>query len=179
MNKFKFLTYSIIGLLFLNIGIICFLFFSRPNRRPIQINRSPKEIIVEKLHFDANQIDKYETIIKIHKDQIDSLDTRNKEIKSELYSQLKSSIIAKTKKDSIINLFLANQKRIEELHFKHFLDIKNICKTTQLQDFNSLTEELSKMFSNQNSKPHGPARKSPRNEDFHRLPRRKPREENQ
>lgn len=170
MNKFKFLTYSIIGLLFLNIGIICFLFFSRPNRRPIQMNRSPKEIIVEKLHFDSNQIDKYETIIKIHKDQIDSLDMRNKVIKSELYSQLKSPVVAKAKKDSIINLFLVNQKRIEELHFKHFQDIKNICKTSQLQDFNSLTEELSKMFSNQNSKPRGPGRNPSRNDDFPRLP---------
>ena len=167
--------YSVIGLLLLNIGIICFLYFSRPNRKLEQINKSPKEIIIEKLHFDTNQIDKYETVIKIYKDQIDSLDFRNKEIKSELYSQLKSPVVAKAKKESIINLFLANQKRIEELHFKHFQDIKNICKASQLKDFNILTEELGKMFSNQNSKPHGPVGKPPRNDDFPRLPR----EENQ
>ena len=175
MNKLKLLMYSVIGLLLLNIGIICFLYFSRPNRKLEQINKSPKEIIIEKLHFDTNQIDKYETVIKIYKDQIDSLDFRNKEIKSELYSQLKSPVVAKAKKESIINLFLANQKRIEELHFKHFQDIKNICKASQLKDFNILTEELGKMFSNQNSKPHGPVGKPLRNDDFPRLPR----EENQ
>ena len=82
MNKLKLLTYSVIGLLLLNVGIICFLFFSRPNRNPEQNNRRPKEIIIEKLHFDANQIDKYESIIKMYKDQIDILDSRNKEIKS-------------------------------------------------------------------------------------------------
>jgi len=173
MNKLKLLTYSVIGLLMLNVGIICFLFFSRPNRNPEQNNRSPKEIIIEKLQFDANQIVKYESIIKIYRDQVDSLDIRNKEIKSELYSQLKSSVVNNAIKDSIINLFSENQKRIELAHFKHFQDIKSICNASQLKNFNILTEELGKMFSNQNSKPQGPARKSPRNQEFQRPPKYK------
>lgn len=173
MNRLKLLTYSVIGLFLLNVGILFFLFFSRPNRNPEQNNRRPKEIIIEKLQFNSNQIDKYESIIKIYKDQIDSLDRRNKEIKSELYSQLKSPIVNNVIKDSIINLFLANQKRIEESHFKHFQDIKSICNASQLKDFNILTEELGKMFSNQNSRPHGPSGKSSRNEDFQRPPRDK------
>lgn len=175
MDKIKLLIYSVIGLLLLNVGIIGFLFFSRPNRTQEENHRRPKEIIAEKLHFDAKQIQKYESIIPIYKDKIDSLDAVNREIKSELYSQLKLPVVNTIAKDSIITLFLANQKRIEETHFKHFLDIKNICKTSQLQDFNSLTQELGKMFSNQNSKPHPPREKPPRNEDFPRPPR----EENQ
>ena len=175
MDKIKLLTYSVIGLLLLNVGIIGFLFFSRPNRNPNENHRRPKEIIAEKLHFDANQIKKYESIIPIHKDKIDSLDAVNREIKSELYSQLKLPVVNTIVKDSIITLFLANQKRIEEAHFKHFQDIKSICKASQLNDFSALTQELGKMFSNQNSKPHPPREKPPRNEDFPRPPR----EENQ
>ena len=175
MDKIKLLTYSVIGLLLLNVGIICFLLFSRPNRNPEGNHRRPKEIISEKLHFDAKQIEKYETIIPIYKDKIDSLDAKNREIKSELYSQLKLPVVNTIVKDSLITLFLANQKQIEQLHFKHFQDIKSICKASQLQDFNALTQELGKMFSNQNSKPHALNGKPPRNDDF---PRR-PREENQ
>ena len=175
MNKIKLLTYSVIGLLLLNVGIIGFLFFSRPNRNPEVNHRKPKEFISEKLHFDANQNEKYESIIPIYKDKIDSLDAINRKLKSELYSQLKLQVVNSARKDSIITLFLANQKQIEQLHFKHFLDIKNICKASQLNDFNALTQELGKMFSNQNSKPHPPREKPPRNEDFPRPPR----EENQ
>ena len=171
MDKIKLLTYSVIGLLLLNVGIIGFLFFSRPNRNPEENHRRPKEFISEKLHFDANQNEKYESIIPIYKDKIDSLDAINRKLKSELYSQLKLQVVNSARKDSIINLFLANQKQIEQLHFKHFLDIKNICKASQLQDFNALTQELGKMFSNQNSKPHPPREKPPRNEDFPRPPR--------
>ena len=171
MDKIKLLSYAVIGLLLLNVGIIGFLFFSRPNRNPNENHRRPKEIIAEKLHFDANQIKKYESIIPIHKDKIDSLDAVNREIKSELYSQLKLPVVNTIVKDSIITLFLANQKRIEEAHFKHFQDIKSICKASQLQDFSALTQELGKMFSNQNSKPHPPMGKPPRNEDFPRPPR--------
>ena len=171
MDKIKLLTYAVVGLLLLNIGIIGFLFFSRPNRNPEVNHRRPKEIIAEKLHFDANQIDKYELIIPIYKDKIDSLDAINRKLKSELYSQLKLQVVNSAIKDSIINLFLANQKQIEQLHFKHFLDIKNICKASQLEDFNALTQELGKMFSNQNSKPHPPGGRPPRNEDFPRPPR--------
>ena len=175
MDKIKLLTYAVIGLLLLNVGIIGFLFFSRPNRNPEVNHRKPKEFISEKLHFDANQNEKYESIIPIYKDKIDSLDAINRKLKSELYSQLKLQVVNSAIKDSIITLFLANQKQIEQLHFKHFLDIKNICKASQLNDFNALTQELGKMFSNQNSKPHPPREKPPRNEDFPRPPR----EENQ
>lgn len=175
MDKIKLLTYSVIGLLLLNVGIICFLFFSRPNRNPEGNQRRHKEFISEKLHFDANQNGKYESIIPIYKDKIDSLDAINRKLKSELYSQLKLQVVNSAIKESIITLFLANQKRIEELHFKHFQDIKSICKASQLDDFNALTQEFGKMFSNQNSKPHPPREKPPRNVDFPRPPR----EENQ
>ena len=58
MDKIKLLTYSVIGLLLLNVGIICFLFFSRQNRNPEVNHRRHKEFISEKLHFDANQNEK-------------------------------------------------------------------------------------------------------------------------
>ena len=67
MNKIKLLTFSVIGLLILNLGIIGFLYFSRPTDRNDKFNRKPREIISEKLHFDANQIKSYDQLIEIQK----------------------------------------------------------------------------------------------------------------
>ena len=68
MNKTKLLSVAVIALLVLNFGILGFLFLSKkhePNGR-----KMPREIVIEKLHFDENQIVEYEKIIKqshIHK----------------------------------------------------------------------------------------------------------------
>ncbi len=149
MNKIKLLTFSVIGLLFLNIGIICFLYFSRPTDRNDKFNPKPREIISEKLHFDANQIKSYDQLIEIHKFKIDSLNTKSKELKFELYSQLKLATINNVEKNRLINELINNQKEIENTYFQHFLDIKSLCKKDQIEAFNSLTDELGKMFSKQ------------------------------
>jgi protein CpxP len=155
MDKTKLLTFSVIGLLLLNVGIICFLFFNRPHLEHLNQGsntRTPKEIIIKKLHFDPNQINKYEKLIAVHRNKIDSLDNQIKALKSELYSQLKQTTINKKLKDSLINLLSTNETQIDETHFNHFQDIRNICTKEQLEDFNSLTEDLVKLFSNR-SKP--------------------------
>lgn len=162
MDKIKLLTYSVIGLVLLNIGIIGFLYISRPNNNPHDLGRKPKDIIIEKLHFDANQIQKYEDFIKVYRNTIDSLNNNSREIKAVLYTQLKQPTVNNKVKDSLIQLTLVNQKRIEEANFKHFQDIKNLCTKSQLEDYNSLTEELEKLFSNQNRKPRPEFRPPPR-----------------
>ncbi len=153
MDKIKLLTYSVIGLALLNLGIISFLYLSRPISNPEYFRRQPKDFIIEKLHFDANQIKKYEVIIAVYRTTIDSLNNKNRVIKAELYAQLKHVNVNCKIKDSLIQLTLVNQKRIEEANFKHFQDIKNLCVKSQLEDYYSLTVELEKLFSNQNRKP--------------------------
>ena len=156
MNKIKLLTFSVIGLLILNLGIIGFLYFSRPTDRNDKFNRKPREIISEKLHFDANQIKSYDQLIEIHKVKIDSLNSKSKEIKFELYSQLKLKTINTIEKNRLINELINNQKEFENTYFQHFLDIKSVCKEDQIGAFNSLSEELGKMFSKGNQPPHPP-----------------------
>ena len=60
MEKQKLITFSIVALLLLNIGTLAFLFAtgskhdamsSHPHNRP-----EPREIIVQKLHFDKQQL---------------------------------------------------------------------------------------------------------------------------
>ena len=107
----------------------------------------PREIIIEKLHFDDKQIAAYEKIILLHQQKIRSLDDSIRRSKNELYQLLRKESITEHLKDSLF-LNLANyQKQIEQTHFNHFLAIKSICRADQLNDFENLTEELSKIFS--------------------------------
>jgi Spy/CpxP family protein refolding chaperone len=151
MEKTKLLTITVIGLLLLNFAILAFLLVSgprghkRPNERP-EGRPDPREIIIERLHFDINQQKEYDKIVQLHEGQIKKLDENLRSAKNELYTQLKYPQADVKIKDSLIAVINANQKQIEETHFKHFEDIKKLCHQDQLEDFNALTEELSRIF---------------------------------
>ena len=153
MNKIKLLTFGVVALLLLNFGILGFLFFSGPKRGHFHPDHDekpqPKEIIIEKLHFDNNQIASYDKLIQTHRIHIRKLEDNITNSKNELYLLLNSEPIDVVKKDSLIENLAQLQKEIETTHFNHFQDIKKCCKKEQLADFKSLTEELSKIFSHQ------------------------------
>lgn len=151
MEKTKLLTITVIGLLLLNLSTLAFLVVSdpgghkRPNDTP-EGKPNPGEIIIERLHFDVNQQKEYDKIIQSHKGEIKILDGNIRSAKNELYTHLKQPQADVKIKDSLIAVINANQKQIEETHFKHFTAIKKLCHQDQLQDFNELTEDLSRIF---------------------------------
>ncbi len=155
MEKSKLVTLSIITLLLINIVTLGFLLLSGPKNGPTppHVGRpKPKEIIVEKLHFDTKQQADYDQLIQQHRKVITTTEDHIKSAKNQLYLLLKDESVNVTKKDSLISLLSNYQREIETIHFNHFRDIKKLCKAEQLNDFNDLTEELLHLF----SKPHRP-----------------------
>lgn len=153
MEKTKLLTITIIGLLLVNIATLGFLLTSGakghktqhdspPNERP-----EPKEIIIAKLHLDTNQQKEYEKLIEWHRGEIRNLETTIQEAKKTLYGELTQPEANVKTKDSLVSLLGNCQIQIEATHFKHFQDIKKICRQDQMGYFNDLTVELSKLFS--------------------------------
>lgn len=153
MEKTKLLTLAVITLLVLNLGTLGFLLLSGPKgHRPSTGNGldgrpNPREIIIDKLHFDADQQKEYDKLIQWHRGEIRSIEDNIREAKDALYQLLSSSEVNVKTKDSLINALALNQKQIEATHFKHFEDIKKLCHKEQLEDFNHLTEELGRLFS--------------------------------
>lgn len=146
MDKTKVLGLAVIALVLLNIGILGFLFFSK-EKEDSRGRKMPREIVIEKLHFDKNQITEYDKVIKIHQKNIRNLDDSIRSAKNELYELLNAETVNSVQKDSLC-LKLANyQKQIETTHFNHFIEIKKLCKKEQLTAYKNLTEELSKIFS--------------------------------
>jgi hypothetical protein len=146
MNKTKVLGFTVIALVILNFGILLFLFLSKGNEGP-RGRKMPREIVIEKLHFDENQIIEYDKTILIHQKNIRDLDDSIRATKNELYQLLNSENIDNIQKDSLYLKLAGFQKQIETTHFNHFLEIKKLCKKEQLSDYKNLTEELSKLFS--------------------------------
>ena len=148
MERTKLLTITVIGLFLINLATLGFLFLNgpKPGEMPHEGRRQPKTIIIEKLHFDANQQKEYEKLIRWHREEIDQLDDSIRQTKNKLYSGLSESNLNIKTKDSLIALLNAYQKQVEETHFKHFEDIKKLCKPNQQEDFMALTTELSRIF---------------------------------
>lgn len=150
MKKNKLFKITILGLLLLNFATLGFLIISGPKgHRPPPLfdgNIKPREIIIHKLHFNANQQKEYDKLIKYHQEKIKSLDNNICHTKNELYSQLSQKDVSVKIKDSLTSLLAGYQKQVEETHFKHFEDIKKLCHSNQLQDYKVLTEELGRIF---------------------------------
>ena len=149
MSKIKLLTIAVLLLLLANIGLVTFLVLNKPPHMPpprMGMNeQEPKRIIIEKLHFNENQIAQYEILINVHQATIKELNNSFNQVKNSLYQTLlnEKTII----KDSLINQLGLLQIKIETTHYNHFKEIKSICLPNQLANFNELSKELSTFFS--------------------------------
>lgn len=156
MSKIKLLSLAVIGLLVINIGILLFLFLRKPihpaEGRPMQGAGAPKNIIIERLNFDKEQVVQYEKLIHLHQQSVKELNGQIRDTKNQLYSTLASDAVSS--KDSLENKLGDLQKQIESVHYNHFEKIKKLCKPEQIEKFNSLTLELAKYFApGRNSQP--------------------------
>ncbi|SEF68542.1 hypothetical protein SAMN05421847_0631 [Halpernia humi] len=146
MNKTKFLIAIIIGLL-ISHAVLFFLHFNGPNSEG-----NPRHLIIRKLHFDKDQVQKYDSIIKIHRNLVRENEMLINQYRNNLYKELDK------KQDSAkINLIIKKiglqQENAEKINYKHFLEIKSICKPSQEKDFSELTQDLAKLFSGKIRKP--------------------------
>ncbi len=161
MEKTKLLTLAVLSLFLLNIGMLGFLFFSNqkghhpPSDHGPNGGQKPREIIIERLHFDAQQQKEYDQLIQWHQGEIRAIEDNIKLSKNELYQLLSETEVNIKSKDSLINALSSSQKQIEITHFKHFEDIKKLCHKDQIEDFNDLTMELGRLFSKGQKHPPG------------------------
>jgi protein CpxP len=147
MSKLKWLSIAAIGLLLINLCMVLFLFFGKPphaqeGRRPFE--QGPKNKIIGMLHFDKEQVEKYEELIKQHRTSVRLLEEGITEAKSNLYLTLNEK--GSGAKDSLVNQLGDLQKQIENVHYNHFLEIKRLCKPDQQAYFTELTGNLVDFF---------------------------------
>lgn len=152
MNRTKLLTIAVIGLLLLNFGILGVMFFGKPSHPPMHPDHAgpkgegPKQMIIERLHFDEMQQKDYELLVVEHRNKTDELHEASKKLHDDLFSLLKADTINQRQSDSLVLEIANNQKAIEDLNFDHFNAIKKLCKGEQVGYYNELVDELGQLF---------------------------------
>ena len=156
MSKIKLLSIAVIGLLAINITVVAFLLLKQPphpregrqgpgkESMPPMEQTGPKNIIVDKLHFDKEQTAQYESLIEQHQVIMKSLNDSIKDAKNDLYLSLTNENF--TGKDSLIAILGLLQRQVELTHYDHFAAIKKLCKPNQLENYAALTKELARFF---------------------------------
>lgn len=145
MNKIKILTAVSIGLLAVNIILVWFLFSHKPMPLHGGEEEGPRRIVIEKLGFDDSQSKEYDKLIDWHKNEIHKSEEQIKELKNKLYQTLMSDG-QETIKDSLITEINTVQSHIEAVHYKHFQDIKRLCKPEQQKAFDMFCLDIAKLF---------------------------------
>ncbi len=142
MNKLSFFKILVIFLLVSNVllGILAFQLAQNKGRMP----GGPKQIIIKKLDFDKDQIATYETLVEEHRSQVREKNNAILSKKQALYGQL--SLAQDSLKHTLMIDIAKLQAQVEEIHYQHFLDIKRLCKPSQMEKFNDFTQEITNLF---------------------------------
>ncbi|MBU2060334.1 MAG: hypothetical protein KKH44_00595 [Bacteroidetes bacterium] len=150
MNKIKVLTFSIIALVILNLGIMVFFMVIKPR----EFKNGSRLLIIEKLHFDDLQKKQFRVLIEQHVKKIKRYESTILSTKEVLYLQLSQSNIDLKAKDSLINVLGNMQKKVETARFEHFKTIESICNTPQQKEaFKNLILDLAQKIGEPNSIP--------------------------
>ncbi|MFM9943788.1 MAG: hypothetical protein ACKVQB_01005, partial [Bacteroidia bacterium] len=80
-----------------------------------------------------------------HRSEIRNSDQQMLELKHDLYASLTIDNASEIK-DSLIHEIGRLQVKVETIHYKHFQDIKSLCKPEQLKYYESLTSEITELF---------------------------------
>lgn len=142
MNKQTFYIALIAALLLSNVLLAGYLFLS-PARGEMP-PRKPREIIIERLGFDAQQVAAYDRIIPAHRNGVRAAESEIRATKQQLYR----SLIAQdtTGNGLLLRKLDAAHAQIERTHYAHFQQIRALCRPDQLPAFEALVEDLGKLF---------------------------------
>jgi hypothetical protein len=142
MNKIKLYKILIVFLIVANLIMVWQLmsFKSRPHRAEV-----PRNEIIKALGFDKAQIMLYDILIKKHREDIRGNEQKLNNLKSSYFLQLNTEVPS-LQKDSVLQLIgdLAIEK--EQINYRHFEDIRNICKPNQLKEFKNIVNQLNNLF---------------------------------
>ena len=143
MNKNKLIRIITVVLLLTNIALVSFIFLQKPKHPK---REGPRNIIIERLHFDRNQILKYDQFITQHRAKIKQKEKEMIALKNKLYLQLLEENNSSTI-DSLQNRIGSVQIEIENIHYRHFDDIHRLCNDDQEKYYAELVKEIAQLFS--------------------------------
>lgn len=101
----------------------------------------PKKEIIQRLSFNEEQVVAYEKLIAGHQELVKAKEQEIRTAKNNLMASLK-----KPGNNSALEQVAKLHREMEEIHYQHFLDIRALCNEDQIPAFDSLVDDLAKMF---------------------------------
>lgn len=143
MSKVSIINRFIVALVITNLGLVGYIFFNKPNG--LKHHEGPRDIIIERLKFDKDQIAKYDILISAHRKAIRKNDQKIITLKDLLYLNLANDMHSGIN-DSLAMEIGKWQTQVEYINYKHFEDIKKLCHTNQVNYYNELIKDIAHLF---------------------------------
>ncbi len=158
MSKEKLLMYLVIVLVLINAIIVSFLLLNKQNPAPRK--QETFQLIQHELLLEDKQIEKFENLRHVHREQMNDLDKKFKETLITYFNLLRDSNNELFNQDSLENILAAIEKDKAKITLNHFKEVKNILNQEQRIKFDKLIPELITVMSSKNSPPppHPPRR---------------------
>lgn len=162
MSKVKILSILAAILLIGNLVLVWFLMTQKTEHPP---HAGPRDVVIEKLSFDADQIKQYDALIEQHREHIRIANQKTIGVKESLYAGIARGL-PDAIRDSLICEIGSVQSEIENIHCKHFEELGKLCRPNQQKAFEQLCSDLAALFA-PGRPPHGPPHGPP-----HDLPKK-------
>ncbi|MVM39959.1 periplasmic heavy metal sensor [Spirosoma sp. HMF3257] len=153
MERTKLLTFSVIGLLLLNLLTIGYVVFKSGHFSQSDQSRSqplgregPARVIISRLHFDEQQQKQFLEMGRQHHQETRRLNEESVRLFRTYYSLLATTPPDTAKASMLARQIADIQRQIAELNFAHFQEIKALCRPEQQADFVQLVDDLARLF---------------------------------
>ena len=128
----KNLIITIVFLVLLNLTTLIFLWIGKPKRDDLPRPRERVEkLLKDDLNFTDEQVNKFIELRQNHRENVGKLNREIMQLKKEMFDQVLINDYNVGLADSLLNISLEKQRKIEELTLQHFLGLKEICNKDQ------------------------------------------------
>ncbi len=151
-DKARVLMFMVALLVILNLGIVAFLWSSRPPHPGGRRGEAPAQYLIEKVGLTPDQQVAYRELIQEHQQNIRSINDSIRYHKIQLFKYLHTSDSTIAKAESFrISQF---QQQLEMTTFNHFLKVRTLCSPVQAVKFDKVIDEVLRMMAPDGPPPH-------------------------
>ena len=147
------LKIGLIALIILNLILLYRIYFSDHHPPHHEKLDRPDEFVIRELKLSDEQIQKYQQLIKYHRDSVKKLKEEGRKFRGDFFSQLKSGAMNPKLKNEALTRIIDNQRKIEEVTFDHFSSLRLILNLEQKNRFEQIIDEVLFKLSQKNAPP--------------------------
>lgn len=116
-------------------------------------HETPRDYVIRNLRFTDEQIKNYDALITLHRRAMDSLGKDAMDSRRQLFRNLKIENGGILSPDSLAVTIAGIQKEIELVTYRHFAQVRTICRGEQLAQFDMIIGEVIKKMNGHGGPP--------------------------